>query len=357
MRCIFRGVVSPSTPHIIRLPVEVVVGKNVIERVGKILSRHIEGDELTVLTGPNVRQIYSNIVSASLNEEGFAAQIKTVYSPKISEVERLLEKPPYNSSAIIGLGGGKVLDVGKVLAYKLKKPFVSIPTCASHDGIASPQASLEGLNGAHSIRVDTPFIIIADSHVIATAPKQLTLGGVGDVLAKFSSVLDSRLAQSLGEYIGDYSISLAEMSAKLVFNNLQQIVSLSENGVRTLLEALISNGIAMAIAGSSRPCSGSEHMFGHALDLLTSKRILHGFSVLLGTKISLALHGEDWATFAEKASEAGLPMNAREIGVPSVYIIRALTFASKIRPDRITILGKGLTLEKAKKVVEEVKII
>lgn len=349
--------VSPSTPHTIHLPVEVVVGKNIVERVGKILSRHLEGDEVTVLTGPHVRQIYSHIISSSLKEEGFNARIETVRSPRISEVERLLENPPHTSSAIIGLGGGKVLDVGKVLAYKLRKPFVSIPTSASHDGIASPQASLEGLNGAHSIRVETPFIVIADSHVIASAPKQLTLGGVGDVLAKFSSVLDSRLAQRLGEYIGDYSISLAEMSAKLVFNNLQQIVSLSDNGIRTLIEALISNGIAMAIAGSSRPCSGSEHMFGHALDLLTSKRILHGFSVLLGTKISLALHGEDWSTFSEKVSDAGLPTNARQIGVPPTYVVRALTFAHKIRPERTTILGKGLPLEKAKKVAEETNTI
>lgn len=349
---------SPSRPHIIRLPVEVVVGKNVIEHVGKVLSRHIEGEEVTVLTGPNVRQIYSETISTSLSEEGFTPRIETVFSPKISEVERLLERPPNRSSAIIGLGGGKVLDVGKVLAYSLGKPFVSVPTSASHDGIASPQASLEGLNGAHSIRVQTPFIVIADSQVIASAPKQLTLGGIGDVLAKFSSVLDSRLAQNLGEYIGDYSISLAEMSAKLVFNNLQQIVSLTDNGVRTLLEALISNGIAMAIAGSSRPCSGSEHMFGHALDLLTSKRVLHGFGVLLGTKISLALHGEDWATFSEKVSEAGLPTSSHQLGVPPIYVIRALTFAHKIRPERITILGKrGLTIEEARKVAEQTKII
>lgn len=346
-----------NTPHTIRLPVEVIVGKNVIEYIGKIIAKHLEGDEVTVLTGPNIRPLYSNTVTASLMDYGYKPHVDTVYSPKISEVERLLTQTPFSTSAIIGLGGGKVLDVGKVLAYKLKKPFVSVPTSASHDGIASPQASLEGLNGSHSIRVDTPFIVIADSHIIASAPKQLTLGGIGDVLAKFSSVLDSRLAQSLGEYIGDYSISLAEMSAKLVFNNLAQIISLSDNGIRTLLEALISNGIAMAIAGSSRPCSGSEHLFGHALDLLTSKKILHGFTVLLGTKISLALHGKDWVEFSEKALEAGLPMNARQLGVPPVYVVRALTFANKIRPDRPTILGNGITLEKARKVIDEVKLV
>ncbi|MEM0320835.1 MAG: iron-containing alcohol dehydrogenase, partial [Thermoprotei archaeon] len=343
--------------HSIRLPVEVIVGKNIIEDIGRIISNHLEGDEVTVLTGPNIRSLYSNTIITSLLNYGYKPRIDTVYSPRISEVERLLTQTPLSTAAVIGLGGGKVLDVGKVLAYKLSKPFVSVPTSASHDGIASPQASLEGLNGSHSIRVATPFIVVADSHVIASAPKQLTLGGIGDVLAKFSSVLDSRLAQSLGEYIGDYSISLAEMSAKLVFSNLEQIVSLSDNGVRTLLEALISNGIAMAIAGSSRPCSGSEHMFGHALDLLTSKKILHGYTVLLGTKISLALHGEDWVNFSERASQAGLPMNAHQIGVPGIYIIRALTFANKIRPDRLTILGNGITLEKAKKVIDEVKLI
>jgi glycerol-1-phosphate dehydrogenase [NAD(P)+] len=341
----------------INLPVQVIVGKGVLHLAGEVLSKHITGDKVVVLTGPTIKSLYLTTLIESVELSGFSSSVVVVESPSLSEVDRVVRSLPSASSAVIGLGGGKVLDVGKVAAYRAGTPFVSVPTSASHDGIASPQASLKGLNGAHSVKVNTPYVVIADSEIISSSPKRLTLSGIGDVLAKLSSVLDSRLAQEAGEYVGDYSISLAEMSAKLVLNNLSTIVGLTDSGIRTLLEALISNGIAMAIAGSSRPCSGSEHLFGHALDFLTSRTILHGFTVLLGTKISLALHGQDWASFSDEVSQAGLPTNAKQLGIPSVYVVRALLFANKMRPERFTILSNGISLARAQRVVEELKII
>jgi len=351
-------IVDPNrSPHTINLPVQVIVGKGVLNSAGEVLSKHISGDKVVVLTGPTIKSLYLTTLVEAVKSSGFDPSVMVVNSPSLFEVDKVVKAFPPTSSAVIGLGGGKVLDVGKVAAYRAGAPFVSIPTSASHDGIASPQASLKGLNGAHSVRVNTPYVVIADSEIISASPRRLTLSGIGDVLAKLSSVLDSRLAQEAGEYVGDYSISLAEMSAKLVLNNLPTIVSLTDSGVRTLLEALISNGIAMAIAGSSRPCSGSEHLFGHALDFLTSRSILHGFTVLLGTKISLALHGQDWASFSEQVSRVGLPTTAKELDIPSVYVVRALLFANKMRPERFTVLSNGISLEQAQRVTEEVRII
>jgi glycerol-1-phosphate dehydrogenase [NAD(P)+] len=346
--------------HTICLPVKVVIGRGVSNDLGTIISAQIAGSEVALLTGPNLKTKLLDPILESLTVAGFKPFIEIVNSPSLAEVERIYHSfmnRNLSPSAVIGVGGGKVLDVGKVIAYRINTNFISVPTSASHDGIASPQASLKGLSGAHSVRVKTPYMIIADSEVIASSPKSLTLSGIGDVLAKLSSTLDSRLAQSMGEYVGEYSISLAEMSAKLVFENLDSIVSMDDHGIRTLLEALISNGIAMAIAGSSRPCSGSEHMFGHALDYLTSSKLLHGFSVALGTKVSLALHGQDWRTFDQRVHEIGIPMNAKSLGIPPIYLIRALSFAHKIRPERKTILGNGISYINAKKILEEVKAI
>lgn len=349
-----QSVSSEPASHTIRLPVEVVVGEDVAQSAGSTISRHLEAKNIVVLTGQNSLTHHAQGVLNNLKEVGYIARTEVVTSSSVAEANRVLSAG-YAFGAVVGLGGGKVLDVGKVVAHHRRVPFISIPTSASHDGIASPQASLIGLNGAHSMRVEMPYIIIADSKLIADSPLELTLSGVGDVLAKFSSVLDSKLAQQEGEYVGEYSISLAEMSAKLVFSNLESIVQLSKSGIRALLEALISNGIAMAIAGSSRPCSGSEHMFGHALNMLMPGKVLHGYGVLLGTKISLALHGADWRGVFEKVEAAGLPVSAKSLGVPPVFVERSLVFAHKIRPERRTVLSKGLTLVKARQILDEVK--
>ncbi|MEM3857362.1 MAG: iron-containing alcohol dehydrogenase [Thermoprotei archaeon] len=344
---------KPLSTHTIKLPVEVVVGDDVAVSAGKILSEHLEGRNALVLTGKNTLSLYAKKILVGLHEHGYRYRVAVVASASINEVERISSgKGRYD--VVVGLGGGKVLDVGKVVAHRLTTPFVSIPTSASHDGIASPQASLSGLNGAHSIRVQMPYIIIADSKLISNSPTELTMSGVGDVLAKFSSVLDSRLAQSKGEYVGEYAMSLAEMSAKLVLANLEDIVALRRDGVRTLLEALISNGIAMAIAGSSRPCSGSEHMFGHALNMLMGNKLLHGYGVLLGTKISLALHKQDWRSVFDKVEAVNIPHHSKDLGIPNAFVLRALLFAQKIRPERLTILSEGMTLPRAKAVLSEV---
>lgn len=331
----------------------VEVGRDILENTGSILSKHLFCGDIAVLTGPTVGKRYISRLEESLREGGFTPAVFTVGDSSLRESARIVVVLPRNTCAIVGFGGGRILDTAKMVAHSTNLNFISIPTSAAHDGIASPQASLKGLNGAHSVRVKTPFIIIADSALIAQSPKALTLSGIGDVLAKFSSVLDSRLAQERGEYVGDYAISLAEMSAKLVFDNMDRIVSLEESGIRTLLEALISNGIAMAIAGSSRPCSGSEHMFGHAFDYLTSHRILHGYTVLLGCRLSLALHGQDWERILIPAEVAGIPCRGRDFEVPSVYVERALAFASKIRPERYTILASGISLSRASEVVRK----
>lgn len=343
--------------HIIDLPLKVIVGPGAARRLPSILERLTVAERVLLLTGPHVMAAYDDSVIGPLRSGGFATDVRIVKSATITEVQGIAQTLASGADIVVGFGGGRVLDVGKVLAYTLKKPFVSVPTSASHDGIASPQASLVGLNGTHSVRVRTPYIVLADSDIISKAPRKLTLSGMGDVLAKFSSVLDTRYAKAKGEYVGDYAVSLAEMSARLVFDNLDSIAQGKEDAVRTLIEALISNGIAMAIAGSSRPCSGSEHMFGHALDYLTNHGLLHGFTVALGTKISLSLHGKDWMGFHESSRRVGLPMSAKELRIPAVYVVRALAMASRIRPERTTILGAGLTYPQALEVAKRVMAI
>ena len=125
-----------------------------------------------------------------------------------------------------------------------------------------------------------------------------------------------------------------------------------------VVEALISCGYAMCIAGSSRPCSGSEHLFSHALDMVASKPALHGEQVGVGTIMMMYLHGGDWKRVKEALQALGAPTTAKELGVSDDAVIEALTIAHKIRPDRYTILGdKGLTREAAERLAVNTGVI
>jgi len=263
------------------------------------------------------------------------------------------------AEVVVGVGGGRVIDIAKLSSFNSKIPFISVPTTASHDGIASNVASIKGLDRPYSIDAQSPIAIIADSKIIAKSPYRFTASGCGDILSKSVSVLDWRLGYKvMNEYYGEYAASLALMSVDLVMKFAEDIRNCTEIGIRTLLEALVSCGVAMSIAGSSRPCSGSEHLFSHAMDIIAPNPALHGVQCGVGAIMMANLCGIDWGLIRDKLKVMGAPTTAEELEILPKYIIEALVKAKDIRPERYTILNEvNLTRSKAKALAETCGVI
>lgn len=178
-------------------------------------------------------------------------------------------------------------------------------------------------------------------------------------MAKFTAVRDWELAHNAkNEYYGEYAASLSLMSAKLVAEHSDIIQPGLEEGVRVLLEALISCGVAMSIAGSSRPCSGSEHLFSHTLDLIAPKPAMHGEQCGVGAIMMAYLHGMDWKRVKETLEKVGAPTTAEELGIEPEHVVKALMQAGVIRPERYTILEeKRLDYDSAEKLAKATGVI
>src|SRR5437667_2219325 len=217
---------------------------------------------------------------------------------------------------------------------------MSVPTAASHDGIASPYASIKGGSRAYSVRAQAPVAILTDIDVIGDSPYNLLASGCADIVAKFTAVKDWQLAHKLkNEYYGDYAANLAMMSAELVTKNAKEILKRNVEGVRTVVEALISCGVAMSIAGSSRPCSGSEHLFSHALDIVAGETSLHGERTGVGAILCAYLQGSNWESIRTFLKEIGAPSTAEELNVSPQQAAKALTMANSLLPERYTTLA------------------
>jgi glycerol-1-phosphate dehydrogenase [NAD(P)+] len=133
----------------------------------------------------------------------------------------------------------------------------------------------------------------------------------------------------------------------------------SETGVRVLMKALGSSGVAMCIAGSSRPASGSEHLVSHALDKLSHEyeyKIPHGHQTGLASILMMYLHGDDWTRIRNILLEVEAPVTLKELGIDRDIMIEALQEAQKIRPERYTILAEGLTTKAASNAIEKTGI-
>jgi glycerol-1-phosphate dehydrogenase [NAD(P)+] len=350
----------PRDSHYMQLPREILIGKNVAPSVGETLGRLGFKGPALVVTGQKVISIAGNTVIDSLKHAGFKSStiiVESATTSQVSKVQREIRR--VKADIVVGVGGGKDIDVAKLSSMKASTRFLSVPTAASHDGIASPLVSMKGLNRPYSYVAHAPIAIVADTSIIGRSPYRLIASGCGDVVAKYTAVRDWKLAHRIkNEYYGDSAAELALMSSRLVIRNASSIRALSDSGVRTLVEALISCGVAMSIAGTSRPCSGAEHLFSHALTMIAPKPAMHGEQCGVGTIMCAYLHGANWQLIKDVLHRIGGPTTAKELGIGPEYIVEALTKAHSIRPERYTILGEsGLTKEAAQRVASITGVI
>jgi glycerol-1-phosphate dehydrogenase [NAD(P)+] len=343
------------------LPRKILIGEGVVSQVGSLVrSLGAGASSVAVVTGAVVKARAGGECSASLEKAGLKSSWHVVSDASMDTVSRLQDKMTGQPDFVIGFGGGRSVDVAKMTAFKLGRPFLSVPTSASHDGISSPFVSVRGTDKPHSIKANTPIGVVADTHLMSQAPPRLLAGGCGDLVAKITAVKDWELARDeKGEYYGSYAANLAYMSAKIILDESERLKRKSQFSIRTIVEALISAGVAACIAGSSRPCSGSEHLFSHAVEYVAGPNYgLHGERVGIGTIMMAKLHGLDWEEVAETLENVGAPTKAKQIKLGEDDVVKALVAAQSLRPDRYTILSKSkMDKKSAHRLAKSVKVI
>jgi glycerol-1-phosphate dehydrogenase [NAD(P)+] len=340
------------------LPRQIVVGNKNIGDLGNFLNSLKKTKKISIISGGNVKKIVQKKIEASLvasKIKGSWYLAKTNDQKTIQEIEKKVRKS--KSELIIGVGGGRSVDIAKLIGFNLKRPFISIPTSASHDGIASPFVSVKG-DKPHSLVATAPLGVFVDVDIMKKAPKKLLASGCGDLIAKITAVRDWQLGRDkTGEYYGKYSAELALMSAQFLIKNSTRF---SKKGlhVREIVEALISAGVASCIAGSSRPCSGAEHLFSHAVDKLEPGVGLHGEKCGIGTILISKLQGQNWKQIVKALKDVGAPTTARQIKLKPEILAKALTIAQSLRPERYTILSEvDMTEEKAISLAKSTKVL
>jgi len=346
--------------HRMQLPREVVVGNETLPLVSEICKRLGFDESALVVTGPDTKNIAGRRVIDLLTDKKMTVDYLVVNSSTMWEVRAVEEKiRELKPQVILGVGGGTKIDVAKLSSTRQGIAFISVPTTASHDGIASPVAAVKGLHKPYSVMAQSPMAIVADTDVIINSDYRFTASGCGDLVSKFTSVRDWELAYKVkNEYYGEYAASLALMSARLIAKNADAIKPGAEEGLRLVLEGLISCGVAMSIAGSSKPCSGSEHLFSHSLDLIEPNGALHGEQCGVGTIMMAYLYNVDWKGIKDTLQKAGAPTTAEELGLEPESIVKALVQACTIRPERYTILDeKKLDYDSAKKLAKVTGVI
>lgn len=282
-------------PTQVAIPTLVRVKEGALDRLGIYIARGGHR-QVALLVSKGLTPPLPDRVSRSLQGQSVEpmAWIE-VADNDLESAARLFADLPKGATAVIGVGGGKALDVAKYVGFLGRLPYYAVPTSLSNDGYCSPQSSLTVRGKRRSLPAALPFGVVIDTAVCRDAPRVLMLSGVGDLVAKFTAVKDWKLAfHAVGEPVDDFAALLSDGS----IHSYQSHPKLDLEGIRLLATALMLNGIAMEICGSSRPASGSEHLISHALDATSARPRLHGLQVGVASYLVSLLQGENTESIA-----------------------------------------------------------
>ena len=320
----------------VTIPMLVRVKPGALDRVG-IYARRSQFRRLIVLFSSDLQAPLLARLDAALAAERIEVlQRLPVQAASFEQAETLFKQLPGPADAVLGIGGGKALDVAKYVAFLAHLPYFAVPTSLSNDGFCSPQSSLTIDGRRRSLPSAIPYGVVLDTAVCLAAPEILWLSGVGDLVAKFTAVADWKLAfYACGTPVDDFA---ALVSDATVFQFIGHPVRDTE-GVKLLGTALMLNGIAMAICGSSRPASGSEHLISHALDALSPHPRLHGLQVGIATYLISRLQDGNTEAIAGLFEATGFWRAIAAEPFSRAEWREAVRRAPAIKPDFYTILS------------------
>ena len=196
---------------------------------------------------------------------------------------------------VISIGSGVMNDIGKIIASIASLPYFIVATAPSMDGYASASSSMTVDGVKVSLPSKCPDVIIGDIEILKNAPLKMLQAGFGDMLAKYISIAEWRIAHEItGEYYCERVDELIREALRQCVNTAEGLLNRNEEAVKAVFEGLVIGGAAMSFAKVSRPASGVEHYISHIWDMRSlefgTKSELHGIQCAVATTVVAGLY-------------------------------------------------------------------
>lgn len=341
----------------IAIPAILKVGKGALEKTGDYLKD--QGFQTAVIFfGNGLIDMFGSTVMESMREAGIEVlEYRELDTTRIEDLIELAFGMDNRTQAVIGIGGGKVIDAGKYAAFLRKLPFISIPTSASSDGFASSSASLIVEGKRTSVPARLAYGIIVDTDVIKSAPAKFIYSGIGDLVSKITSLYDWVYEDACGNTVlNDFSMMIAKKAVnsfvRTPFETIRDDLFLKE-----LIDSLAMSGIANEIAGSSAPTSGSEHLISHALDKISEQPQLHGIQVGVATYLMSRVQDHRWKRVNTIFTDTGFWEYVKTLKLCRAEYETAIDLAPSIKPHRHTYLHEEPYRKLAKQMLAEDEVL
>lgn len=275
-----------------------ISGKGALAKLPEVISRY-DGKKAFVVADKNTFKAAGESACATL-ENGGIAYTKYIFDcdalePNETAVGSVMMHFDKACDIIVGVGSGVINDICKILANLTERKYIIVATAPSMDGYASATSSVTRDGLKISLASKCAEVIIGDTDILKDAPLRMLKSGLGDMLAKYVSICEWRIAHLVtGEYYCEAIAALIRSALKKCVDNAGGLLQREEAAVQAVFEGLVLGGVAMNFAGLSRPASGVEHYFSHVWDMrgeaFKTPVDFHGIQCAIGTLMSVRLY-------------------------------------------------------------------
>lgn len=337
----------------VTIPTVLKVGSGMLNNIGTILMEK-QIDDVVLFFGNDLIELFGSQVMDSLHKAGVnVLSYRELDSINMEDVVELAFSMDNRTEAVVGIGGGKVIDAAKYAAFLRKLPFISVPTSTSSDGFSSSSASMLVSGKRTSVPAKMAYGIIVDTDVIKSAPEKFIYSGIGDMVSKITSLYDWLYEQQHGVgVVDDFAMMIAKKAVnsfvRTPFKSIKDDLFLKE-----LVDSLAMSGIANELAGSSVPVSGSEHLISHALDKFLEPPELHGIQVGIATYLMAKVQNHRFVRINTVFTETGFWDYVKTLKMKRLDFETAIDMAPEIKPHRHTYLHEEAYRQEAKRLLHE----
>ncbi|MCI8387145.1 MAG: sn-glycerol-1-phosphate dehydrogenase [Clostridiales bacterium] len=277
---------------------DIVIGSGTIERLPDCI-RRLGGTKPFLVADENTWKAAGERINVLLEKSGFKPSKYVFNNPNLEPDEQAVGSAvmhyDYSCDIIIGIGSGVINDISKIIAAMTGNEYIIAATAPSMDGFASATSSMSRDGLKVSLPSKCASIVIGDTDILAAAPAEMLASGVGDMIAKYISLCEWKLANIIvGEYYCPNIAAIVRSALDEVVSHADGLVKREPEAVESVMRGMVLAGIAMNYAGLSRPASGVEHYFSHVWDMrgleFGTPVSLHGIQCGVATLLSLKVY-------------------------------------------------------------------
>ena len=271
------------------------ISDRAIKNIPSIL-KELGGKEPFVLCDLNTYDAAGKDICRILTDAGLSFHLHVVDQRMPKPDERIVGEAlmycPTGADSVIGVGGGVINDTCKIISAAKKCPHIIAATAPSMDGFASATSSMDRSGLKVSLPSKCADAVVGDLGILAGAPAKLISSGVGDMIAKYTSIAEWKISHIINEeYFCPHIAGMVTRALDECVSGAEKAIHGDKDACGNVMRGLLVAGMAMNAAGCSRPASGMEHYISHIIDMRSlafgTPAELHGIQCALATLVTV----------------------------------------------------------------------